>query len=73
MEARTDRDPGEATVLGYFSGFGGSFGLEAVLTGPASRFGRFCNGRRTQVGANYALIAAMSRCTPMRFMTRVRL
>jgi len=52
--------------------------LVALLSGSASdedcsRPGRFCNGRRTHVGGDYAFIAAMSGWTPMMFMTRVRL
>jgi len=35
------------------------------------RPGRFCNGRRTDVGGSYALIAAISGLLPMMFMTRV--
>jgi hypothetical protein len=39
----------------------------------SGRLGRLCNGRRTPICDDYALITAMSGWTPKMFMTRVRL
>jgi hypothetical protein len=69
-EALMRRDLGEVAMRGHFSGFGGSFGLEAFPDADSSRFRRFCNSRSTPICDDYALITAMSGWTPMMFMTR---
>jgi hypothetical protein len=45
--------------------------LKALLIRISSHLERFCKSRRTGVGGDYALIAAISGLVPMMFMTRV--
>jgi hypothetical protein len=65
------RDFGDVAVRGHFSAFGAVFCLEALLIGVSAVLGGVCNSRRTHVGEDYALIAAISGLVPMMFMTRV--
>ena len=59
-------------MRGYFSGFGGFFGLEVLLTRVPVVLG-VCSGGRRRVGDDYGLIATRRGWMPRMFMTRVRL
>jgi hypothetical protein len=60
-------------MRGYFSGFGGSFGLEVLLKRIPAVLGGSATADEPHVCDDYALITAMSGWTPKMFMTRVRL
>jgi hypothetical protein len=60
----TPRDFDDGAVRGHFSAVGGFFYLEALLI-------RISSSRRTPVGGDYTLIAAISGLVPMMFMTCV--
>jgi hypothetical protein len=60
----------DVAVRGHIPAFGG-FVPGSASDQDFSHPERFCKSRRTGVGGDYALIAAISGLVPMMFMTRV--
>ena len=70
-EALTSAPPGSVAECNILPEFCSLFVLESPLIGMPAILCGFCNSRRTHIGGDYALIAAISGWMPMMFMTRV--